>query len=170
MAKRANVQTSKGKQYYIPMEVTPETIRDFDIDKSEVKTMKIGNKKVRALLVPATEEQYKAYMRPLWCEDKRQQRHPYDEQSLDQLFEGIGYESVDANTDVESDVMNKELIEVLREVLSDMQELDRTIMLMSANGSSEAKIGKAIGMSQRGVGKRKQKAILKLRDLMKDWR
>ena len=48
----------QSKQYEIPMEVTNETIRDFGIDPSRVVWTKIGNKKVRAFMVPCTKEQY----------------------------------------------------------------------------------------------------------------
>lgn len=54
-----NLQTSK--KYFIPMEVTPETIKAFDINAENVQWSRIGNKRVRAIMVPATEEQYYAY-------------------------------------------------------------------------------------------------------------
>lgn len=60
--------------YLIPMEVTRETIKDFNIDEEDVVRTRIGNKIVSAILVPATKEQYEAYMRPLWQEMKRKER------------------------------------------------------------------------------------------------
>ena len=67
-----NLQTSK--KYFIPMQVTPKIIEEFGINAKEVKWTKIGNKSVRVIMVPATEEQYYEYMRPLWREDKQNQR------------------------------------------------------------------------------------------------
>lgn len=170
MTKKDNQQSNQDKkQYNIPMEVTEETIRDLGIDRSKVGFTKIGNKKVRAIMLPATEEQYKGCMRPLWNEDKYQQRHTKYILSLDQLYEQTNYEFGDMYADAESDVLTHERIKALRKALAQLNELDRTIMEMFGDGMSEAKIGKVVGMSQRGVGKRKQKAILKLRELLKDW-
>ena len=56
------------------MEVTRETIEDFGIKKEEVVPAKIGNKIVSAIMVPATKEQFEAYMRPIWREIKREER------------------------------------------------------------------------------------------------
>ena len=64
-----NLQTNK--KYFIPMEVTPEIIKAFNINGEEVQWTKIGNKSVRVIMVPATEEQYYAYMHPLRSEERR---------------------------------------------------------------------------------------------------
>lgn len=65
---------NNDKQYFIPMEVTPETIRAFNLKSEEIVWQKIGNKPVRVIMIPATKEQYYEYMRPLWREDKKEQR------------------------------------------------------------------------------------------------
>ena len=65
-----NLQTKSEKQYYIPMEVN-ETSKEFfiangfDLSTDAVWT-KIGHRTVRAIMIPATKEQYLEYMRPLW--------------------------------------------------------------------------------------------------------
>ena len=67
MDKFENLQTSsENKQHYIPMEVTAETIKDFGINPADVVWTRIGNRKARVIMIPATEEQYKTFMRPLW--------------------------------------------------------------------------------------------------------
>ncbi len=169
MKNNENLQTSSNETRYIPMEVTTETIEDFGIDKSKVEWTKIGNKRVKVIKVTATEEEYSAYMRPLWREEKRRQRHS-DEVSSDQLYEETEYEVPDPNTDIEGDFIKKELIRELRRSLAELEELDRTIIEMFARGSSESEIGQAVGMSQRGVGKRKQRILLKLRTRLEDYR
>ena len=63
-----------NQKYFIPMEVTKDTIKDFNLDSSQVVPAKIGNKIVSAIMVPATKEQYEAYMQPLWAEMKREER------------------------------------------------------------------------------------------------
>ena len=75
-----NLQTNK--KYFIPMEVTPEIIKAFNINGEEVQWTKIGNKSVRVIMVPATEEQYYAYMRPLWREGKQTGRRGQNEASV----------------------------------------------------------------------------------------
>lgn len=148
---------------YIPMEVTAQTVKDFGLDASKVEWFRIGNKLARVIKVEATEEQYAEYMRPLWREAKRSQRHS-DEMSTDKL-----YELTDQDTDIAGDIIKKELIQELRRSLAALEDLDCTIMEMFANGSSESEIGEAVGMSQRGVGKRKQRILLRLRTRLEEY-
>ena len=170
-----NLQTNK--KYFIPMEVTPETIKAFNINAEEVQWTKIGNKSVRAIMVPATEEQYYAYMRPLWREDKQNQRASKQEDegkmkpvSLDQLYEDTEYEAVDPETDVEATLMKRLLIAELHKALDELEEIDRTIMEMYSQNCTETQIGQAVGMSQRGVSERKQRIFRRLRTRLKDYR
>lgn len=166
---KENLQTSnEGKQHYIPMEVTPETIKDFGINPTDVVWTRIGNRKARVIMIPVTEEQYYEYMRPLWREDKRQQRQE-PLASLDKMYEETEYEAADIS-DLEANVMKKIMIEELHKALDELEEIDRTIMEMYSTNYSEAEIGQAVGMSQRGVGKRKQRILLKLRTRLQDYK
>lgn len=61
------------------------------------------------------------------------------------------------------------MIDELRKALDELEEIDRTIMDMYSRGQSEAEIGQAVGMSQRGVNKRKHKVLLKLKSRLKDY-
>lgn len=164
-----NLQTSNEKQHYIPMEVTAETIRDFGINPKDVVWKKIGNRKKRVIMIPATEEQYKAYMRPLWREDKRQQRQE-PMASLDKMYEETEYEAADTDSDLEADIMKKLMIDKLHKALDELEEIDRTIMEMYSHDQSEAEIGQVIGMSQKGVNKRKHKILMKLNNKLKDFK
>ncbi|HJI42045.1 MAG TPA: hypothetical protein OIL83_01945 [Veillonellaceae bacterium] len=190
MDKFDNLQTnSENRQYYIPMEVTLETVRDFGIDPADVVWTKMGNEPKKVIMVPSTKEQYKAYMRPLWRENKREQRlsktvsckvddvsnkerckewqkRPV---SLDELFNNTEYEVADTS-DLEADVMKKMLIDELHKVLDGLEELDHTIMDMYGTGHSEAEIGRAIGMSQKGVNKRKHRILLKIKTKMRNFK
>ena len=164
-----NLQTSnESKQYYIPMEVSAETIKDFRINPSDVVWSRIGNKPKRVIMIPVSEEQYYEYMRPLWREDKRQQRQE-PLASLDKMYEETEYEAADIS-DLEGNVIKKIMIDELHQALDGLKELDRTIMEMYSNNHSEAEIGQAVGMSQRGVGKRKQRILLKLRTRLQDYK
>lgn len=66
--------------------------------------------------------------------------------------------------------MKKLMLEELYKALDGLEEIDRTIMEMYSQNHSEAEIGKAVGMSQRGVGKRKQRVLLKLKTKLKDFK
>lgn len=168
MDKLENLQTSNEKQHYIPMEVTAETIKDFCINPADVVWARIGNRKANVIMIPVTEEQYYEYMRPLWREDKRQQRQE-PLASLDKMYEKTEYEAADTS-DLEADVMKQIMIDELYAALNELEELDRTIMEMYSTNHSEAEIGQAVGMSQRGVGKRKQRILLKLRTRLQDYK
>lgn len=71
---RVNQSNTESKQYQIPMIVTDDTIRDFGIQREDVAWKLIGNRKCRVALIPATKEDYLAYMEPVWAEMKRQDR------------------------------------------------------------------------------------------------
>ena len=169
MDKFENLQTNNEKQHYIPMEVTAETIKDFGINPADVVWTRIGNKPKKVVMIPVTEEQYKSYMRPLWREDKRQQRQA-PMASLDKMYDETEYEAADADSDLEADIMKKLMIDELHKALDELEEIDRTIMEMYSHDHSEAEIGQVIGMSQRGVNKRKHKVLLKLNTRLKDFR
>lgn len=164
-----NLQTNNEKQHYIPMEVTAETIKDFGINPADVVWTRIGNKPKRVVMIPATEEQYKTYMRPLWREDKRQQRQD-PLASLDKMYEETKYEAADIDSDLEADIMKKIMIDELHKALDELEEIDRTIMDMYSHDHSEVEIGQVIGMSQKGVNKRKHKVLLKLNNRLKDFK
>lgn len=159
----------KTKHYFIPMEVTQETIKEFGIKAEDVQWTKIGNKPVKVIMVPSTKEQYYEYMRPLWREDKRQQRQE-PMASLDKLYEETEYEISDKDINIEEMLTKKFLIKELHKALDELEEIDRIIMKMYSRNCTETEIGQAIGMSQRGVGKRKQRILLKLRTRLEDFR
>ena len=169
MDKFENLQTNNEKQHYIPMEVTAETIKDFGINHADVVWTRIGNKPKRVVMIPVTEEQYYEYMRPLWREDKRQQRQE-PLASLDKMYEETEYEATDTSSDLEADIMKKIMIDELHKALDELEEIDRTMMDMYSNNHSETEIGQAVGMSQRGVGKRKQRILMKLNNRLKDFK
>lgn len=165
----ANVPTKDSKKYFIPLEVTSETIITEEYKNCAIRWWKIGNRMVRAILIPATKEQYYEYMRPLWREDKRQQRHGADEISADKAQDDYELEVPD-DFNLEEEVVKEELLAVLRHELAALQDIDRTILLMIADGASEAATGKAVGLSQKAVNKRKHKLYALLKEHLKDFR
>lgn len=90
--------------------------------------------------------------------------------SLDKMYEETEYEAADISSDLEADVMKKIMIDELHKALDELEEIDRTIMDMYNHDHSEAEVGQAVGMSQRGVGKRKQRILMKLNSRLKDFK
>lgn len=174
-----NLQTTSEKQYYIPLEVNEESkeffiANGFDLSTDAVWT-KIGHRTVRAVMIPATKEQYLEYMRPLWREDKQGQRASKQEDeskmkpvSLDQLYESTEFEISDG-VDLESNLIKQELISELHAALDELEEMDRTIMQMFGDGATEQQIADVVHLSQKGVNKRKKKIIVNLRTRLKDF-
>ncbi|MDY5382872.1 MAG: hypothetical protein SPG75_05965 [Megasphaera elsdenii] len=165
----ANLQTNEKKKFFIPLELTPETVITEPYKDCEVRWSKIGCRMVRTILIPATEEQYRAYMRPLWREDKRQQRHGADEESVDRARDDYELEVPD-DFDLEESILKKERLMALRRELAALQDIDRTILTMIADGFSEAAAGESVGLSQKAVNKRKHKLFALLQDRLKDYR
>ena len=173
------LQTKSEKQYYIPMEVN-ETSKEFfiangfDLSTDAVWT-KIGHRTVRAIMIPATKEQYLEYMRPMWREDKQAQRANKQEDkrkmlpvSLNQLYEDTEYEMSD-ETNLEEDFIKQEMLKELRAALDELEEIDRTIMKMFGDGATEKQIAEVVHLSQKGVNKRKKKVFVHLKTRLKDF-
>ena len=186
-------KTRVKQQYYIPLEVKEETIITKEYENAPRQWSKIGNKMVRTILIPATKEQYEAYMRPEWKEDKRQQRlaekrrkreQAQEEHRVDPSVQGwdtavsfeelrdMGYGFLETvRQDSPEEILEKEeLLEALRRELAKLEELDQTILQMAMNGSSEAAIGRKVGLSQKGVNKRKHRLLEQLRERLEDYR
>ena len=190
----ANQEKTRVKQqYFIPLEVKEGTIITKEFENAPRTWSKIGNRKVRTILVPATEEQYKAYMQPEWKEDKRQQRladkrkkrekaqaeHRDDPSvkgwdtpvSFEQLCETeYGFPRENRQDSPEEILEKEELLEALRRELAQLEELDRTILEMFSHGISEAAIGREVGLSQKGVNKRKHRLLAELRKHLEAYR
>lgn len=190
----ANQEKTRVKQqYFIPLEVKEGTIITKKFEDAPRMWSKIGNRRVRTILIPATKEQYEAYMRPEWKEDKRQQRlakkrrkremaqaeHREDKSvqgwdtavSFEQLCESeYGFREETGQTGLDEILEKEELLAALRRELAKLEKLDRIILQMAMSGISEAAIGREVGLSQKGVNKRKHRLLEQLREQLKDYR
>lgn len=186
-------KTRVKEQYFIPLEVKEGTIITKEYEDAPRKWWKIGNRKVYAILVQVTKEQYEAYMRPVWKEEKRQQRlvekrrkrekvqeeHRVDPSaqgwdtavSFEQLCEReYGFREETGQTGLDEILEKEELLAALRRELAKLEKLDRIILQMAMSGISEAAIGREVGLSQKGVNKRKHRLLEQLRKQLKDYR
>lgn len=188
----ANHQSSngKGRKYFIPLELNEGTVLTREYENASRHYSKIGNRLVKSVLIPATQEQYEAYMRPLWREDKRQQRlnekrkkrekakmeHRFDESikgwdtavSYEKLSEtGYGFPTEISQESTEEILEKEELLKALHAELSKLEDLDRNILNLFAEGYSETAIGQKLGLSQKGIHKRKKNLFFNLRKRLK---
>lgn len=186
-------KNSVKQQYYIPLEVKEGTIITKEFENAAQQWLKIGNRLVRAIPIPATKKQYEAYMRPIWKEDKRQQRlaekrrkreqaqkeHRVDRSvqgwdtavSFEQLCEvEYGFMDETGQDSLDEILVKEELLKALREELAKLEDLDQIILNMASNGISEENIGREVGLSQKGVNKRKHKLLEQLREHLEDYR
>lgn len=166
MTIKENQPQNHDKQYKIPMELTDETIKDFNINPDDVVWWNFGEYHARAILVPATKEQYLEYMRPFWREQKWIKRRQSKQLTFDDLCETTLYHQSEPFS-VESEVMKKILIGELGKLLEELEEIDQTIMKMYADDQNETQIASKVGMSQKGVNKRKHKIFEILRKKLK---
>lgn len=140
--------------------------------------------------IPVTEEVYRAYKRPIWAERKRIERGrrcvnskghrcmndcskcPNERRgrvlSLDKLS-ADGYD-IPSSSDVESAFMDAMLLKELITALGELAPDNQKILEMFSHGHSEREIAEAVGMSQKGVNKRKARLFAQLRERLKDFR
>lgn len=91
--------------------------------------------------------------------------------SYEQLQEtGYGFPGAAEQDSLEEIVEKEELLEALRRELAQLEELDRTILEMFSRGISEAAIGQEVGLSQKGVNKRKHRLLAALRERLEEYR
>lgn len=161
------------KQYYVPMEVNTDEDKAFfyanGYTSKDIRWWKIGNIKKQVILYPVTEEVYRAYMQQEWRKQKQEVRkkeyfeeHGIQNVSFDYVYDEFGIDIPDMST-CQKAMEFQEILDELRELLGKLQGVDKTIMDMHLDGYSESAIGKEIGMSQKGVNKRKNKVITNLK-------
>lgn len=174
------------KQYFIPMEVTSETIRDFDIDPQDVEWRWIGNRRERVVKIPVPEEVYREYMRPIWREQKEATRakklcvnqsrkdackHDCDhctqpvfrESSIDMMPE----EAV-SSMSLEDFCIQKLMIEQLLEAMADLDPMDQLLLQLIGEEESERTIADILSKSKTAVHKRKDKLFAMLRNFFEN--
>ena len=162
--KDKDMETKEQKTYEIPMEITAETAADFGISQSELRPIRIGARHTRGIFVPVTKDVYDAYMRPLWRETKREERHEAAF-SLDLARDDYALETP-ADIDVARDAERAERAAAVQNALGALPKKDREILSLFADGFSMAEIAKSVGMSERGARYRKEAALSKMKKLL----
>ena len=154
-------------EYVIPLEIPADRITATEYENFKVDWFKMGKRMVKAVLIPTSKEVYNEYMRPVWREDKYQQRRANKENSINEAHDKYDLE-VQADFNLEEIVIDKILLSKLNKALNKLSEIDKTILLMYAYGFSESAIGKKVGLSQKSINKRKHKLFSVLRNKLTD--
>lgn len=152
-----------SSEYVIPLEIPVDRIAAIEYEDFKIDWFKLGNRMVKAVLIPSTKELYSEYMRPIWREDKYQQRRRNKESSINEAYDKYELE-LQADFNLEDAVIEKDLSSTLHDELNKLSETDRTILLMYADGFSESAIGKKVGLSQKSINKRKHKLFSVLKN------
>ena len=174
------------KEYFIPMEVTTETIRDFNIDPKDVEWRWIGNSREEVVKIPVTEKVYREYMRPIWREQKEatrakklcvnQSRKDACNHDCDHCTQPVFRESsIDmmpekavSSMSLEDFCIGKLMIEQLLEAMEDLAPEDRRLLQLIGEGESERTIAEILGKSKTAVHKRKDRLYAVLRDFFEN--
>ena len=127
---------------------------------------------------------YQAIKQPEWKEAKQKSRNQRAIEKIDtktkdkkqirtlveisvgDYYECLQYEAAEGDSPEEL-LCKKERLAELYDALDTLSKRDREIMELFSNQYVDAEIGKKIGMSQRGVNKRKKAIFIKLREILK---
>ena len=91
--------------------------------------------------------------------------------SFEQLCEmEYGFPEETGQESLDEILEKEELLAALRRELAKLEALDRTILEMFSQGISEAAIGHKVGLSQKGVNKRKHRLLEQFQEQLKDYR
>lgn len=191
----SNSKSTDKKDYFLEIKISKE-MREGLPDSYEyvaASHQELGKQKSPCIKVEVTKEVYQAFLRPLWRDNKRVQRLvekrkkrelAQAECRKDKSIKGVdtavsfeGLEEVDygflkeqSTPTLETIAEKEELLQVLRQELAQLKDIDRTIVDMFSQGYSESKIASAVGLSQKGVNKRKHRVLAYLYERMKNYR
>ena len=176
------------KDYFIPLEVDSQMIRDFDIDRKTVKWRMVGNRRVRVVMIPVTEDVYREYMRTTWREQKQEIRSKslclykdwenacdHDCEHCTQpvfLESSINFMEDDERLSVnlEDSCIEKIMLEQLAEAMEELTPAERDLLERIKAGESERTIAKALGYkSKMSIRKKKEKLFALLRKKLGTW-
>ena len=116
--------------------------------------------------IPVSEEVYRAYKQPAWREHKRRTARAQTERSLDLLMED-GLDIADDRMLVDELVADKLLLDALLAALNELTVDERGLIdALNFHGLTERQAAELFDLSQKGVNKRKQRVLDKLRDLL----
>lgn len=191
----SNSKSTDKKDYFLEIKISKE-MREGLPDSYEyvaASDQELGKQKSPCIKVEVTKEVYQAFLRPLWRDNKRAQRLvekrrkrelAQAECRKDKSIKGVdtavsfeGLEEVDygflkeqSTPSLETIAEKEELLRALRQELAQLKDIDRTILDMFSQGYSESKIASAVGLSQKGVNKRKHRVLDYLYERMKGYR
>ena len=140
--------------------------------------------------VAVSEEVYRAFMRPIWAERKKREREKRcrgkkGNRCVDDCSECRETRSgrpistermaeygrdVPDPADMEEIIVKKQMLKELNSAVLQLSPKDRRIINLFNDGYSEREIGIEVGLSQKGVNKRKARIFEQLKKQLKNYR
>jgi len=118
--------------------------------------------------ITVSEETYRAYMRPIWREIKRQKTCGDRERSLEQFIED-GYDIPSDGPLVEEIVDDKLLLEMLYKALAELTDDERSLIdALFFKGKSERTVAGARGVLRNTIVYHRDKTLDKLRNILEN--
>nr|DAT66310.1 MAG TPA: ECF RNA polymerase sigma factor-anti-sigma complex, zinc binding motif.6A [Caudoviricetes sp.] len=170
------------KEKIVYMEVTSETIRDYNISPEQIQWRYLGNHRAQAVAIRVTEKVYAAIMRPMWSEQKQEARTKYQciykgdkkvcNQDCDHCTQLVFREScidfmeedVLISEPLETTYIKKLLIETLIIEVNKLAPMDQLLLKLIGEAVSEREIARIMGgRSKTAIHKRKEKLFVMLR-------
>lgn len=192
----SNGKSTDKKDYYLNIRITREMGEgladgyEYVAEPDQVP----GMQKSIWIRQKVTGDVYRAYLRPLWRENKRAQRLVENrkkrelaqaecrvDKTIKEMDNAVSFDDLDENEyrfkdklltpSLETIAEKEEQKKALHKELARLKDIvDRTILEMFSYGYSEAEIGRAVGLSQKAVNKRKHRLFDSLRERLKDYR
>ena len=174
-------KTAAENCFEVPMVVTKEVIRDFGLDSSKVVKRLIGNRWRDCIMVPASENVYRAYINGLDTERKQEDRSgrcmvigkrgklircpesnsckgcPRALQVTREENKAVSIDTVEDKANLsgmEDKVIDQILLEQLIDKASELSPKHGEILRLMLDGMSQQDIGDEVGLKQRTVSNR----------------
>lgn len=157
---------------YLETEVTKEAVRELNLDRSKIKTVRRGSVYKTYYYEEVDKDLYLEIKRPEWRTEKRRQRM-YDamekdgvqEISLEKNFELFNKEIDSSDVDVEEEAMKILEYEALNDALRKLSKEEREIIsLLFFKNFTERKAAEIVGISQASINIKKKKILEKLKN------
>lgn len=119
--------------------------------------------------IPVTEDEYRAFIRPVWRENERRKTRRKKELSLDK-FKDDGFDVPEGGALLDEVIADKLLLETLMTALDRLTDTERGLIdALFYEDKSEREVARETGVSQNTVNYRKHKILDKLKKFIENF-
>ena len=141
------------------------------LDPKDIKWVRIGRRSIRAWVVAVeSEEIYRAVMRSIWTEQRREARRR-DTVSLTEMLEEPNFDiSADDTIDPACQYQQKGLLAALSDYIATLSDEDRVIVIAILTKRRDRKVMAELGIAKQSTySSRKMKVKRQLQKHMRNW-